>query len=147
MGTAARCIIRATLCSRGRREPVAHFEVIRNLPHAATIARRIEARLAAARAAENSEAGELLDALADLRETLEPYEDGGDPPEPEAIAVADEAAAAARRLVDEIERLTLGEDRLGQAVRNLFECLGMGEEGAEISLRAGENPGSLMRPV
>jgi hypothetical protein len=126
---------------------VPHFEVIRNLPHAATISRRIEARLSAARAAENPEAGDLLDALAELRESLEPYEDGGDPPEPEAIAVADDAAAAARRLVDEIERLTLVEDRLGQAVRNLFECLGMGEEGAEISLRAGENPGSLLRPV
>jgi hypothetical protein len=49
--------------------------------------------------------------------------------------------------VDAIEALGVGEDRLGQNVRNLFECLGLGQEGAEISLRAGEDPRSLMRPV
>ena len=47
----------------------------------------------------------------------------------------------------EIERLKLGSDRLGQHVRNLFECLELGEEGAQISLRAGENPNSVQRPL
>ena len=28
-----------------------------------------------------------------------------------------------------------------------FECLELGEEGAEISLRAGEDPNSIQRPV
>ncbi len=56
------------------------------------------------------------------------------------------AAALARLVVDDIEKSGVGYDRLGQAVRNLFECLALGEEGASQSLRAGENPGSLMRP-
>ena len=59
---------------------------------------------------------------------------------------AEMAAASGRKLVEEIERMGIGEDRLGQAVRNLFECLGFAEEGAAISLRAGEDPNSLMRP-
>jgi hypothetical protein len=45
------------------------------------------------------------------------------------------------------ERDGIADDRLGQAVRNLFECLELGEEGAEISLRAGENPDSALRPT
>ncbi len=49
--------------------------------------------------------------------------------------------------MDELERAHLGSDLLGQLVRNYFECLELGEEGSEISLRAGENPKSLQRPV
>jgi hypothetical protein len=41
----------------------------------------------------------------------------------------------------------LGHDRLGQCVRNFFECLELGREGAAISLRAGENPRSMQRPM
>jgi len=126
---------------------MAHYDVPRNLPHAATVARRVEARLVALRVAESGDAEALFDAVAELRETLAAYEDGADPPDAEGSAAAEEAAAVLRRVVDEIERLGAGEDRLGQAVRNLFECLGMGKEGAEISLRAGEDPGSLMRPA
>jgi hypothetical protein len=125
---------------------VAHFDVIRNLPHAATIARRIEGRLRAARLEDPAEGEALFEALAELRDLLDPYDGGNDPPESEGDEAARESAEIARRLVDEVERLGLGEDRLGQAVRNLFECLGMGKEGAEISLRAGEDPRSLMRP-
>jgi hypothetical protein len=36
-------------------------------------------------------------------------------------------------------------DRLGQHVRNLFECLGLAEEGAQLSLKCGERPDSPMR--
>jgi hypothetical protein len=126
---------------------MAHFDVIRNLPHAATLARRIEARLLALRAQDQEDAEALFDALAELRDSLASFEGGGDPPESEGDAAAEESAAHARKVVDEIERLGVGEDRLGQFVRNLFECLGMGEEGAEISLRAGEDPSSMMRPV
>jgi len=126
---------------------VAHFEVIRNLPHAATITRRIEARLVALRVGERFDAEDLFEVVADLREALEPYEDGGDPTEPEGDVAAALAADLGRRLVDAIESLGIGEDRLGQAVRNLFECLGLGREGAEISLRAGEDPRSLLRPI
>lgn len=126
---------------------MAHFDVIRNLPHAATIARRIEARLVATKVAARPDADDLVTAVGELRECLDTYDGGDDPPEEEGAAAAEEAAVLARRVVDEIEKLEAGEDRLGQSVRNLFECLGMGEEGAGISLRAGEDPGSLMRPV
>ena len=126
---------------------MAHFEVIRNLPHAATISRRIEARVAALKIADGEDAGALVECVSELREVLSPYEDGNDPPEAEAEAAAHEAAEIGRRLVEAVEALGAGEDRLGQNVRNLFECLGLGEEGAEISLRAGEDPRSLMRPV
>ena len=51
------------------------------------------------------------------------------------------------RWLADIERLHIGDDRLGQAVRNFFECLGLGVEGARLSLLAGENPDSALRPV
>jgi hypothetical protein len=69
------------------------------------------------------------------------------PPGPLAAEIRDRAAALGRRLVDQVEGGGLGHDRLGQCVRNLFECLELGREGADISLRAGENPRSLQRPV
>jgi hypothetical protein len=53
----------------------------------------------------------------------------------------------ARELVALLEPTRLKGDRLGQLIRNLFECLELGKEGAEISLRAGENPNSLQRPI
>lgn len=57
-----------------------------------------------------------------------------------------EAADVARQLVDDIVRAELTGDRIGQCVRNIFECLELGREGAELSLTAGENPDSLQRP-
>ena len=69
-----------------------------------------------------------------------------DPPENEAESVRTSAAKLGRHLAGEIIRLGLGEDRIGQCLRNLFECLALGEEGAILSLRVGENPGSLQRP-
>ena len=62
------------------------------------------------------------------------------------LRVADEVAAVARRLMDEIEQVGYRGDHLGQYVRNLFECLGLAAEGAELSLRCGERPDSLLRP-
>jgi len=66
---------------------------------------------------------------------------------PNASELRDEAADLGRALVDAIESAGIVNDRLGQYVRNFFECLELGEEGARISLRAGENPNSLQRPV
>lgn len=37
------------------------------------------------------------------------------------------------------------ESHLQRVIRNLFECLSLGEEGMRISLRAGEDPNSAMR--
>lgn len=86
----------------------------------------------------------VLELLRELDKLLRPYP--YDPPRREALKVADEAAVLARRLVDEIVKTGYRGDRLGQCVRNLFECLGLPAEGAEVSLLCGEPPDSLMRP-
>jgi hypothetical protein len=72
---------------------------------------------------------------------------GENPPGPEAMELRDRVAMLARELVDRIEAAGVAHDRLGQHVRNLFECLELGEEGAAISLRAGEDPNSIQRPI
>lgn len=127
---------------------MAHFDVALNLPHAATVARRLVRRLEGRGAPGGGPVGEALALVESLVELLTPFEGREAEPLPEEAApVVERAAEIGRSLVEEVERLGLGEDRLGQAVRNLFECLGRGEEGAEISLRAGEDPRSLLRPV
>ncbi len=115
----------------------AFFRVPLNLPHAATVSVRIR----------HHRKGAAEESTRLLVHLLDPYREMEDNPEPGvAKAVAEEAAALARRVVDELEAAKVGHDRLGQAVRNFFECLGLGEEGAAISLRAGENPNSALRP-
>lgn len=122
--------------------PSPFFNLPLNLPHAATIAHRVLYHL------RNAGAGpEALQVVGDLIALLEPWRDQEDNGPPDAAEAARQAAAAlGRTLVDDIEKSGIGQDRLGQGVRNLFECLALGEEGAEISLRAGENPGSTLRP-
>jgi len=92
---------------------------------------------------------EALERVGGLVVLLEPWRDQEDNgPAEAAEQVRQSAAALGRRVVDDIEQAAgLGYDRMGQAVRNLFECLSMGEEGARLSLRAGENPNSTMRPA
>jgi hypothetical protein len=120
-----------------------HFDIPLNLPHAATIVHRILYHLRGREAR-----AESLERVGGLIVLLEPWRDRDDngPPE-EAERVRQSAAALARLVVEDIAATGVGYDRLGQAVRNLFECLAMGQEGAQISLRAGENPDSLMRPT
>lgn len=127
---------------------MAHFSIPLDLPHAGRLAGRIVSLLHR-RSDELGEDCEAAIATAEeLGDLLWPYTaDGENPPEPKAAEMRDAAAVLARRLVDEIEALGVGGDRVGQCVRNIFECLELGEEGSEISLRAGENPGSLQRPV
>lgn len=127
---------------------VPHFRVPLNLPHAGTVAARIQYLLARRVDAADSTRRRLLETARELAELLEPYRAAGDnPARPEGERVAKLAAAIGRELVGAIERQRLGEDRLGQCVRNLFELLELGEEGAVISLRAGESPNSLQRPI
>jgi hypothetical protein len=126
---------------------MAFYNVPVNLPHAATVANRIEARLAAMQVFDNPEAETLSVLIDNLHEMIGKYEGANDPPDQESEQVVEAAAAIARKIVNEIEQLNIGEDRLGQLIRNLFECLGLGKEGAEISLRAGEDPNSLLRPL
>ena len=58
---------------------------------------------------------------------------------------ADKVAALARVVVTGIVAAPCRGDRLGQSVRNLFECLGLADEGRELSLRCGERPDSPLR--
>ena len=125
---------------------MAHFDIPLDLPHAGRIADRI-ATLVERHAEElEIDAPEAIDAAERLASYLFRNAGGDDNP-PDAEAVRDNAAAIARELVDALESSRLASDRLGQLVRNLFECLELGKEGAEISLRAGENPNSIQRPI
>lgn len=120
-----------------------HFQIPLNLPHAGRIARRIITLLFHANHLDSA-AGDTATMLVEL---LDPYyEHDENPPAVEAERTRQTAALLARQLVDDIELDGFGSDRLGQCVRNLFECLELGREGADISLRAGENPRSMQRP-
>jgi len=128
---------------------IPHFDIPLNLPHAGTIAARIVSVIESRAFAVNIEYLRLSDTAARLAGLLLPYRLSDEDPDTteEAETVRQEAARIGREMVDEIARRQLGEDRLGQCIRNLFECLEMGEEGALLSLRAGENPRSLQRPT
>jgi len=117
-----------------------------NLPHARTIAQRIARELEmldAFREGQNGGAVALHTALGTLQQLLRPFDD--DPALAQALAAADEAAGQTRTLVAAVLGTSLRSDRLGQGVRNLFECLGLAEEGASLSLECGERPDSLLR--
>lgn len=125
-----------------------HFRIPLNLPHAGKIAVRLQDHImyrASADGAEYADASALAERLATM---LDPYlRSGENPRREEGARVAEEAAFIGRCLVEAIVDAKIESDRIGQCVRNLFECLELGEEGAAISLRAGENPKSLQRPV
>jgi hypothetical protein len=124
------------------------FQVALNLPHAGRIARRIVLLLPAREAVAGPEAEAARRAAAELLVLLDPCMELDENPIGKLGAkVRDRAAVLGRELVNHIEGAGIGYDRLGQCVRNLFECLELGSEGAEISLRAGENPKSIQRPV
>lgn len=124
-----------------------HFNIPLDLPHAATIVDRIERLLERRLDREEEDHDEAFATIALLRQMLSSSRASGEnPPDAQAREVVLRAAELGRELVTEIERLDIREDRLGQCVRNLFECLELGREGAEISLRAGEDPRSPMRP-
>jgi len=125
-----------------------YFQVALNLPHAGRIARRIYRLLPEPHAPGGAEAAGARETVAELVRLLDPCLDlDENPPGDLGAQVSRYAAALGRRLVEHIERGGFGHDRLGQCVRNLFECLELGREGAGISLRAGENPNSLQRPL
>jgi hypothetical protein len=117
-----------------------------NLPHARTIVQRIGRSLEALGAfgeARNGGAQVLREAFERLEQEVEPFEE--DPAQDAAIKAADAIAERARTLVGAILDSPARGDRLGQHVRNLFEVLGLAEEGATLSLRCGERPDSPMR--
>ena len=117
-----------------------------NLPHARTIVQRIGRSLEALGAfgeASNGGAHGVHEVFQQLGQAVEPFEE--DPAQDAALQAADAAAERARALVSAILETPARGDRLGQHVRNLFECLGLAEEGATLSLRCGERPDSPMR--
>lgn len=126
----------------------AYFDLPLDLPHAGTIAMRVQRFLEQKGGDEPEGYERLLERAEELVDLLVACNASGEnPPEPVATRIRDEAAAIGREMVDMIEAMNVGHDRLGQCVRNLFECLALGEEGAEVSLRAGEDPASIQRPV
>jgi hypothetical protein len=124
-------------------ESAPFFDVPLNLPHAGRVARRLVTYL------QRDGRGNTAAATtaAEIVELLAPYYDSDENPN-RAVAeqVRTEAALLGRKFVEQVELDALGHDLLGQGVRNLFECLALGREGAAISLRAGENPDSMQRP-
>ena len=117
-----------------------------NLPHARTILTRIGRTLEALGPFGDAarDGGTVLhEAFDALERELRLFDE--DPVAVEALATADRAAALGRTLVDTILETPARSDRLGQHVRNLFECLGLFEEGATLSLQCGERPDSPMR--
>jgi hypothetical protein len=117
-----------------------------NLPHARTIVARIGRSLEALGAfgeAGNGGAIALHDAFEALERQAQLFDE--DPPEKEALIAADALAVRGRALVDAIVGTNARSDRLGQFLRNFFECLGLPEEGAELALQCGERPDSPLR--
>ncbi len=117
-----------------------------NLPHARTIVQRVTRSLEALgafREGENGGAVALLGAFEALEQAARPFDE--DPAMEEAVRAADALAELARTLVQAILATPFRGDRLGQNVRNLFECLGLPAEGAQLSLDCGERPDSLLR--
>lgn len=115
-----------------------------NLPHARTIAERIERQLEILRVLDGEGSRRLNAATIALRNSLEPWME--DAPSTTAAASADPIVELARELVAAIvDSERARSDRLGQCVRNLFECLGLPNEGARVGLECGERPDSPMR--
>jgi len=124
-------------------ESAPFFDVPLNLPHAGRVARRLVTYLHR----DGHESTAAAATAVELVDLLDPYyESDENPARAVGERVREQAAQLGRRFVDQIELDALGHDRLGQAVRNLFECLELGREGAAISLRAGEDPASMQRP-
>jgi hypothetical protein len=127
---------------------MAHYDLPLDLPHAGRVAGRILELLERHCEEHGIDAPEVFDAAERLDSMLFKYvEEDENPAEPEGKAAKEKAADLGRRLVTALEAADIRGDRLGQYVRNLFECLELGEEGAAISLRAGENPDSVQRPL
>jgi len=125
---------------------MAHFDIPLDIPHAGRIADRLLNLIERYVEELNVDGAATVEAAERIWSLLFRFTGEDDNPA-DALRIRDEAAALGRQLVDEMERARITSDRLGQLVRNYFECLELGEEGAAISLRAGEDPGSLMRPV
>src|SRR5262249_2409717 len=125
---------------------MAHFDIPLDIPHAGRIADRLLRLLERYGEEMDADAAPVIDTAEKMWSLLFRFTAEDDNPAG-AMQIRDEAALLGRQLVDDMERAHIASDRLGQLVRNYFECLELGAEGAEISLRAGEDPRSLQRPM
>jgi hypothetical protein len=124
---------------------VAHFAIPLDLPHAGRLSDRLVTLLEKYAEELQLDVPDVIDLAERLSSFL--FRNVQDDNPANAMEIRDEAATMGRELVDKMEAAQITSDRLGQLIRNLFECLELGEEGAAISLRAGENPNSLQRPI
>lgn len=116
-----------------------------DLEHAATIAKRLCSRIA--QSVPPTYDSEALEQANLILSELFPYHiELPNPPAPERMIVTSHVLDLGRHLVILLQLEKIHNDRVGQSVRNLFECLGRSKEGAELGLLAGENPQSLLRP-
>src|SRR3954469_3273682 len=106
---------------------MAHFDIPLDLPHASRLADRIVNLLERHIEELKVSAPEAVDAAERLAGVLFKFA-GEDvtPSDAESLRARDEAAEIGRELVAHIEASTIRSDRLGQYVRNLFECLELG---------------------
>ncbi len=116
-----------------------------NLPHARTILGRLSQSLDAQGILHGDDGPVLSDLLRALDGLLSPFDD--DPADAVSAVVAASAALLGRSLAERLREGAVFDPQAGRHVRNLFECLTLGEEGAALALRAGESPGSIMRPT
>ena len=127
---------------------MAHFDIPLDLPHAGRLADRIVNLLERHAEELGVDASDAIDVAEKMSNLLFRFSANDENPnDDEANSIREEAADLGRQLVDQLQSTNITSDRIGQYVRNYFECLELGEEGASISLRAGENPNSLQRPV
>src|SRR5262245_4133847 len=124
---------------------MAHFDIPLDIPHAGRIADRLLTLIERYVEELGVDGADVIETAEKIWSLLFRFTGEEDNPA-DAMRIRDEAAALGRQLVDAMERAGVAGDRLGQLVRNYFECLELGEEGAAISLRAGEDPRSLQRP-
>lgn len=116
-----------------------------NLPHAATIANRLVRALTHTHQP-SAQRSPARDKAVEIFHRLHADDDLDGLDDETTRRLCDALVGEARLLVDRIEAQGIGNDRLGQHVRNFFECLGYAQEGAALSLRAGEDPNSMQRP-
>jgi hypothetical protein len=125
---------------------MAHFDIPLDIPHAGRIADRILILLEKHTEELGIDAPAVIECAEELWTLLFRFTSEEDNPAG-ALEIRDQAAILGRQLVDHLQTANIAGDRIGQLVRNLFECLELGAEGAEISLLAGEDPRSLQRPL
>ncbi len=128
---------------------IPHFNIPLDLPHAGRVSCKIRTLLFQRITTETAELKPLIDDLNSLVKLLRFCRLNGQNPEDpnEMTNLKNDAAEVGRRIVNHVEVNDLKSDRVGHAIRNLFECLELGQEGARLSLVAGENPNSLQRSV